>query len=89
MGTQIIGKFRYQRLHERTAAKLEILLKKSICQSVAKFLSNSLALVGILIQAPASKDAIVSIQRNKMKRSDFFNRILDGPDDLLLKAGSQ
>ena len=44
-----------------------ILLKKSICQSVTKFLSNSSAVFGILIQVPAPHDAIVSVQRNKIK----------------------
>jgi hypothetical protein len=34
-----------------------------------------LAQFGILIQVPAPQDAIVSGQRNKIKRADFFNRI--------------
>ena len=59
---------------------LSILLKKSICQSVAKFLSNPLTLFGILIQVRAAQDAIVAVQRNKIKRADFFNRILSCPD---------
>jgi hypothetical protein len=39
-----------------------------------------LAQFGILIQVPAPQDAIVSGQRNKIKRADFFNRILACPD---------
>jgi len=67
----------------------EILLTKSICQSVEKFLSNSLALFGILIQVPAPQNAIVSVQRNKIKRADFFNRIFDSRDSLLLRTQSR
>jgi len=66
------------------AALLEILLKKSIFQGVAKFHSNSLSLFGTLIQLLAPKDAIVSGQRNKIKRADFFNRILDNADSPVL-----
>ena len=51
------------------------LLKKSICHSVAKFPSNSLALLGILIQISTPHDSVVSAQRNKIQRADFINRI--------------
>ncbi len=52
-----------------------ILLKKSICQSVTKFPSNPLALLGILIQISTPRDSIVSAQRNKIQRADFSTEI--------------
>ena len=71
----LLPRKRLRSLDDDVSASHKILLKKSICQSVAKFLSNPLTLFGILIQVPAAQDAIVAVQRNKIKRADFFNRI--------------
>ena len=62
-------------------------LKKSACQSVAKFPSNPFRPLGILIQASELPDPIQSGWRNKIRLTDFFNRILDAADSQHL--GSQ
>ena len=56
---------------------LEILLKKSVCRSVAKLYSDTEFALGILVQRPTLRDSILSIERNKTKHADFFNRILE------------
>jgi hypothetical protein len=55
---------------------LAILLKKSGCWSVAKLPSKTPFPLEILIQGAAFRDSILSAQRNKTRRAEFFNRIL-------------
>ena len=62
------------------AEMLGILLKKSLCQSLAKFPSNLLFLLRILIQGYPLPNSILSAQRKKIRLADFFNRILGGAD---------
>jgi hypothetical protein len=57
----------------------KILLKKSARQSTVKFCSKPQFLLGILIHGTASRDSILSTQRNKVRRADFFNRIANNP----------
>jgi hypothetical protein len=68
---------------ERTAVSnvrfVSILLKKSACHSVAKFPYDLFSLLGILIQGSVLPDSIPSGWRNKIRRADFFNRILAIP----------
>ena len=73
---------RYRAFRRRLSATSNILLKKSISQSVAKFSSNSFALLAILIQMFTPWVSIVSSRRNKIQMADFFNRISNKADIL-------
>lgn len=49
---------------------------------VTKFTSDLFDTFGIMIQKRGLPDSILSIQRNKTRRADFFNRIPNDAADL-------